>query len=127
MHAPQTAHRASGARYARLSSLALSFFLLSGPFLAPCQAAVPVHGQAPSLVINLKDALDRARKYGLQLDPAALAVAQAKEDRVQAKAATLPSVNVLNQFIYTEGNGTPSGKAKQATQTSGRVPAGYAL
>ncbi len=109
MHAPQPAHRASGARRAHLSSLALSFLALSSPFLVQCQTGVPAQAQEPSLVINLKDALDRARKYGLQLDAATLAVAQAKEDRVQAKAATLPSVNALNQFIYTEGNGTPSG------------------
>ncbi len=64
--------------------------------------------QAP-LTIDLKDALARARKYGLQLDAANAAVGQATEDRKQAKAATLPSVNALNQFIYTEGNGTPSG------------------
>ncbi|MBV9304375.1 MAG: TolC family protein [Acidobacteriaceae bacterium] len=59
--------------------------------------------------IDLKDALARARKYGLQLDPATIAVELAKEDRKQARAATLPSANALNQFIYTEGNGTPSG------------------
>jgi hypothetical protein len=78
--------------------LALSLFALACPLLVQCET-----------VITLRDALDRARKYGLQLDPAALAVAQAKEDRVQAKAATLPSLSALNQFIYTEGNGTPSG------------------
>ncbi|MGI8959099.1 MAG: TolC family protein [Bryobacteraceae bacterium] len=65
--------------------------------------------QRASLLIDLKDALARARKYGLQLDPATLAVALAREDRIQAKAATLPSVSAFNQFIYTEGNGTPSG------------------
>jgi outer membrane protein TolC len=65
--------------------------------------------QPASLVIDLKEALSRARKYGLQLDPAALAVALATEDRKQAKAATLPSLNAFSQFIYTEGNGTPSG------------------
>lgn len=110
MHAPQPAHRASGARCAHLSSLTLTFIALSCPFVVQCQTAASAQAQAPSsLVINLKDALDRARKYGLQLDPAILAIAQAKEDRVQAKAATLPSVSALNQFIYTEGNGTPSG------------------
>jgi outer membrane protein TolC len=109
MHAPQPAHRAFGARRAHSSSLALLFFTLSCRFVVQCQTAAPVEAQAPSVVINLKDALDRARKYGLQLDLAAIAVALAKEDRAQAKAATLPSVNALNQFIYTEGNGTPSG------------------
>ena len=33
----------------------------------------------------------------------------AREDRVQAKAALFPTLNVLNQYIYTQGNGTPSG------------------
>ena len=37
------------------------------------------------------------------------AAALAREDRVQAKAAMLPTLNAFNQFIYTQGNGTPSG------------------
>jgi len=59
--------------------------------------------------ITLQDALARARQYGGQVQGANLAVLQAKEDTVQARAARLPSVNAFNQFIYTEGNGTPSG------------------
>src|ERR1700692_772505 len=59
--------------------------------------------------ISLQDALDRAKQYGGQIQSANLAVLQAREDRVQARAATLPNVSALNQFIYTEGNGTPSG------------------
>ena len=51
----------------------------------------------------------RARKYGLQIQSADLLARLAREDRSQAKAATLPSLSALNQFIYTEGNGTPSG------------------
>jgi outer membrane protein TolC len=62
-----------------------------------------------SPTISLADALSRARQYGGQIQTANLAALQAKEDRVQARAATLPSVSALNQFIYTEGNGTPSG------------------
>jgi len=57
----------------------------------------------------LQEAMARARKYGAQIQSANIAALLAKEDRVQARAATLPSVNGLNQFIYTEGNGTPSG------------------
>jgi outer membrane protein TolC len=64
--------------------------------------------QTPT-AITLQDALSRARQYGTQIQSANLNVALAKEDRVQAKAAGLPSVNAFNQFIYTEGNGTPSG------------------
>src|SRR5438067_1142217 len=65
--------------------------------------------QTPPPVITLADALARARQYGAQIQSANLAAASAREDRVQAKAAALPSVNAFNQFIYTEGNGTPSG------------------
>src|ERR1700692_37225 len=64
---------------------------------------------AQTPTISLQDALDRAKQYGGQIQSANLAVLQAKEDRAQARAATLPSLNALNQFIYTEGNGTPSG------------------
>jgi outer membrane protein len=68
----------------------------------------PAFGQTPP-VITLQDALARARQYGTQIQSANLNVALAKEDRVQAKAARLPSLNAFNQFIYTEGNATPSG------------------
>jgi outer membrane protein TolC len=64
--------------------------------------------QAPP-TISLQDALGRARQYGGQIQSANFAALQAREDRVQARANTLPSVNAFNQFIYTEGNGTPSG------------------
>ncbi len=59
--------------------------------------------------ITLQDAVARAQRYGGQVQSAAFAVRIAHEDAVQAKAGLLPSINGLNQFIYTEGNGTPSG------------------
>src|SRR5579862_7935147 len=71
-------------------------------------ASAQTPAQAPS-VITLQDALSRARQYGTQIQSANLNVALAKEDKLQAKAAGLPSLNAFNQFIYTEGNGTPSG------------------
>src|SRR6202034_4445324 len=64
---------------------------------------------AQTPTISLQDVLERAKKYGGQIQTANLAALQAREDRAQARANTLPSVNGLNQFIYTEGNGTPSG------------------
>src|SRR5277367_3428387 len=70
--------------------------------------AVSVEGQTP-LTITLQDALARARQYGTQIQSANINAALAREDRAQAKAATLPSLNAFNQFVYTEGNGTPSG------------------
>lgn len=62
-----------------------------------------------TLRIDLKEALARARKYGAQVESANIAAELAREDRKQANAASLPSVSAFNQFIYTEGNGTPSG------------------
>src|SRR6185312_2526301 len=61
------------------------------------------------LLLTLQDALARAKQYGTQIQSADIVARLAKEDRTQAKAATLPSLSVMNQFIYTEGNGTPSG------------------
>lgn len=84
----------------------LSGFLCLGQ--TPVPAPEPPLEQRP-LTIDLKDALARARKYGLQIKDAQLSSALAREDIKQAKAARLPSLNALNQFIYTEGNGTPSG------------------
>lgn len=64
---------------------------------------------AAPLVISVQDALQRARQYGAQIQTADIAAQLAHEDYVQARAASLPSVQGINQFIYTEGNGTPSG------------------
>jgi len=59
--------------------------------------------------MDLAGALSRARVYNQQFFAAGTAAALAREDRVQAKAAMLPTLNAFNQFIYTQGNGTPSG------------------
>ncbi len=59
--------------------------------------------------ITLHDALERAKRYGGQVQSAALAARLTHEDTNQARAGLLPTVSALNQFIYTEGNGTASG------------------
>lgn len=71
-------------------------------------AVLPVFAQNPAS-ISFQDALDRARKYGLEIQTANIAALLAREDRIQAKAAMLPAVQYFNQFIYTQPNGTPSG------------------
>ena len=70
---------------------------------------LPTQGLAQDLTIDLADAFARAQKYGAQIETANIAAALAREDHAQAKAATLPSVNGFNQFIYTQANGTASG------------------
>ncbi len=81
----------------------LLFFAFTG--LALAQQAT----QEASPTVKLEDALARARQYGGLVQSANLAILQAGEDRVQAHAATLPSVNAFNQYINTQGNGTTSG------------------
>ena len=81
-----------------------SLLLRSLGLLGICFLALP-----QTVTITLKDAQERARKYGAQVQSANIAVQLAREDVKQAKAATLPTVSGLNQFIYTEGNGTQSG------------------
>jgi outer membrane protein TolC len=77
-----------------------------------CVAAIacPAWCQTPAApTITLADALTRAKQYGGQIQSANLSVLLAKEDSAQARAGRLPTVSAFNQFIYTEGNGTPSG------------------
>jgi outer membrane protein TolC len=71
--------------------------------------APPPASSTPEAPLNLQDTIARARQYSGQIQSATLAAALAREDTKQARAATLPTLNALNQFIYTEGNGTPSG------------------
>ena len=71
---------------------------------APCQTT-----PAAPLSVSFDDALKRAQANSLQLLSAEIATKLAREDRVQAKSAMLPSVSILNQFIYTQPNGSESG------------------
>jgi outer membrane protein len=72
----------------------------------------PAQGQpTPSITITLQDALERARKN----DPLFLsAISDAKsahEDRIQARAALLPTISATTQYLGTQGNGaTPNGR-----------------
>ncbi len=63
--------------------------------------------QAP-VVLTLQDALTRARTNSVVFQSALTDQGIAHQDNVQARAALLPSVTYNNQFIYTEGNGTPT-------------------
>ncbi len=76
-----------------------------GLFAQPVQ---PPATNAP-LTINFQEALDRARKYGAEIQTANITALLAREDRIQAKSAMLPQTQLFNQFIYTQPNGAPSG------------------
>ena len=87
--------------------------MVNARMLARAYALITLGGfvaaQAPAPTITLADALQRARMYGGQVQSANLAVFEAGEDRFQAQKASLPTVSAFNQYINTQGNGTPSG------------------
>jgi outer membrane protein TolC len=89
-----------------VAGLAVNFLFLIPPARAQSQ---PKAAQQGAITIDLKNALQRARDNSQQLQSAALGINLAREDRTQAKAALLPSLNYFNQYIYTQGNGTDSG------------------
>ncbi len=65
---------------------------------------------AAPLTVTLQDAITRARKNNPEYHAALTAYGSAKEDRVQGRAALLPSVNYDAGLLYTQGNGTPTGR-----------------
>ena len=65
---------------------------------------------AAPLTLTLQDAITRARKNNPEYRAALTAYGSAKEDRVQGRAALLPGVNYNAGFLYTQGNGTPTGR-----------------
>ncbi|MBV9768056.1 MAG: TolC family protein [Bryobacterales bacterium] len=69
------------------------------------EAALPT----PALTLTFAQALERARQYGIDLQTANIAALLAREDRIQAKAAMLPQAQQVDEFIYTEPNGTITG------------------
>ncbi|HVP47554.1 MAG TPA: TolC family protein [Bryobacteraceae bacterium] len=95
----------------RLLILGLSAMLFgnaSGQALTPQNEPLQPGTTAP-LLINLQDALARAKANSQQFQTANIGAQLAHEDRVQGTANLLPTVNYFNQFIYTQPNGTPSG------------------
>jgi outer membrane protein TolC len=77
--------------------------------LCPLTFAQTSTGSAAPLRLTLQDALQRAQQYSQLTLTANTAALLAHEDTVQAKAALLPAVNGISQFIYTQPNGSPSG------------------
>jgi outer membrane protein TolC len=73
------------------------------------QNAEPAASTQAPLTLTLQDALARARTNSIPFQAALTDHGVAREDKTQARAALLPSVNYNNAFIYTEPNGTPSG------------------
>jgi outer membrane protein TolC len=81
---------------------------MSGQPLPSGQLTSTGQPSAP-MTLNFAQVLERARKYGTEIQTANITALLAREDRIQAKAALLPQTQFFNQFIYTQPNGTPSG------------------
>ena len=98
--------------------VALSWALAASAQTTPNQTVTGSVGQqnsdnAPTtapLTLTLQDALERAKRNSPEYRAAVTEYGVAKEDRVQSRAAMLPSVNYNASFLYTEGNGTPASK-----------------
>lgn len=90
-----------------IAVLALHAMQAQAPWAAQSSA-----GQAPPapVVLTLADALERAKANSPQFQAAVMELGLAREDRYQARAALLPGVDYNNGFIYTQGNGTASGR-----------------
>ena len=83
--------------------------LITPLLIAGLLLAAPAAGRAQDAPLTLKAALDQARTNSQAFRSAQLASDLASEDKKQARAAVLPSLNGFGQFIGTQKNGTPSG------------------
>ena len=63
---------------------------------------------APPVTVTLQDALDRARKLDPTLLGAISDAKSAREDRIQARNAMLPTITGTSQYLNTQGNGVTS-------------------
>ena len=70
----------------------------------------PTPARDGTLTITLADAIQRAKANAPQFHAALTEAGLAREDRVQARAALLPDVGYTTGAIYTEPNGTLSGR-----------------
>ena len=73
------------------------------------QIAIASNPAAP-LTITLQDAITRARANEPQYRAAMTDYGVAKQNTVQSRAALLPNASYNAQFLYNQGNGTPSGR-----------------
>src|SRR5215469_10292151 len=86
---------------------------LHGQIIAPqpLQLAHPQGEAAPPLVLTLQDALERAKKFDINVQSAIADASTAREDRAQAKHSLLPTIVNTTEYLGTQGNGIlPSGR-----------------
>jgi outer membrane protein TolC len=69
-----------------------------------------VNSSGAPLVLTLQDVLARAKANDPHFRAALTELGLAHQDVVQSRAGLLPNVSYNMQFIYTQGNGSPSGR-----------------
>ena len=93
-----------------LMALALFALPASQQAQAPAPGGTTTGAQTAPVVLTLADALERAKTNSPQFQGAVAELGLAREDRYQARATLLPGVDYNNSFIYTQGNGTATGR-----------------
>jgi outer membrane protein TolC len=91
-----------------LSPVLVFIFLAAAGLWAQPQTASTAQPAIEALTLDA--ALRMAQANSVQFRAAQADAALAKEDRVQARSTLLPGVTYNNQFLYTEGNRTGSGR-----------------
>lgn len=75
------------------------------------QAAAPSADRTAPLTLTLADAISRAKKNSPQFQAALSAVKSAHYGQIQARAAMLPNISNLTQYLNTQGDGvSPVGR-----------------
>lgn len=95
------------------ASSAFAQTMLAGPSIETNAQSTPqaTSGQAPPITLTLADALTRAQKNSPDFQRALAAVHIAHGNQVQARAAMLPTISGLSQYLNTQGNGiSPVGR-----------------
>jgi outer membrane protein TolC len=73
-------------------------------------ASAPDTNTGAPITLTLQDALTRARANEPQYRAALTQYGVARQQTIQARAGLLPNVNYNAEFLYTQGNGTSSGR-----------------
>ncbi len=91
--------------------LAVAAFTAIAEAQVTLQLVQPQGSAGAPLLLTLHDALERARSLDGQYLSSVADAQLAAEDRLQARAASLPSMSATSQYLGTQGNGTfPSGR-----------------
>jgi outer membrane protein TolC len=105
----QSLQRCGLQRTVFLSLIVMALTVLPGLAQQANQVTATDNSAAP-LTLTLPDAVARARANEPQYRAALTGYGVARQTTVQTRAGLLPNVAYNGQFLYTQGNGTPTGR-----------------